>query len=466
MKVAVLAALAVTVWCGSAEAALPGANGRIVFTQNLAPILGVWFPEHQGVFLCGVSPDGSRFQRLTPVPPDAAWAPDGRIAYSDESGIVVASPTGEAPRTIAAGSQPSWSPDGKQIVFVASRRRGGPVLAVVSGDGSGLRLLPSAARGVTAPAWSPDGDEIAFVGFAGGDADGGSLHLLSLDGSRERVLGPPGAYSAVEWSPDGTRLLLADDAGGTWLIDSSDGSRRFLSAGRATWSPDGTQVAIFNGPVFVIAQADGTHGRVVSYVPDTWDAAPRWLSQAQDRSAWSGSCDTSIYQDGPVDGTNGPDTFFVGPASVQLSTFAGDDQIYATNPAHDLQTDSFDTGSGNDVVSVVEGRGLIELGPGDDSFDASGGLTWATQSSHVVYGGSGDDSLRGGPASDRLYGGAGRDTIVAGPDRDTIVGGAGSDRILARDGSVDRIDCGGGRDVVYSDRLDRWTSSCERVLAR
>jgi Tol biopolymer transport system component len=103
------------------------------------------------------------------MPVDAAWAPDGRIAYSGADRVIVAAPDGLEPRPIAFGSQPSWSPDG-DIVFVPASWLGSGQLAVVSDDGSTLRRLPSLSRRVAAPAWSPTGDAIAYIGFASDSA--------------------------------------------------------------------------------------------------------------------------------------------------------------------------------------------------------------------------------------------------------------------------------------------------------
>jgi hypothetical protein len=87
-----------------------------------------------------------------------------------------------------------------------------------------------------------------------------------------------------------------------------------------------------------------------------------------------------------------------------------------------------------------------------------------------LFGGRGNDLLRGRGGPDRLYGGRGRDRvfgdtgsdlIVGGPGRDRLVGGRGADTIRARDGAVDTINCGPGRDRVSADRKDRISSNCE-----
>ena len=44
-----------------------------------------------------------------------------------------------------------------------------------------------------------------------------------------------------------------------------------------------------------------------------------------------------------------------------------------------------------------------------------------------------------------------------------ILGGAGNDIIGARDGAVDRISCGPGRDRVLADPQDVVARDCERV---
>ncbi|MBI4178520.1 PD40 domain-containing protein, partial [bacterium] len=48
---------------------------------------------------------------------------------------------------------PSWSPDGRHIVF-SSTRSGGPDIYVMHMDGSGIRRLTYTRR-ATSPVWSP-----------------------------------------------------------------------------------------------------------------------------------------------------------------------------------------------------------------------------------------------------------------------------------------------------------------------
>ena len=71
-----------------------------------------------------------------------------------------------------------------------------------------------------------------------------------------------------------------------------------------------------------------------------------------------------------------------------------------------------------------------------------------------VYGEEGNDVLNGWGGSDFLYGGAGQDLLR---------GGRGADRLAARDGQLDMIRCGPGRDRVLADRIDFVARDCELV---
>ena len=98
--------------------------------------------------------------------------------------------------------------------------------------------------------------------------------------------------------------------------------------------------------------------------------------------------------------------------------------------------------------ALITGSGAGETltgTPGNDVIDAGGG-------NDVVDGLGGNDTILGGSGADRLAGGAGNDTIVGGPGRDRMAGGLGRDVLDARDGELDVVDGGPGRDVARFDR--------------
>jgi hypothetical protein len=123
---------------------------------------------------------------------------------------------------------PAWSPDGSQVVFRQLRHVDGVDamrLFIVNADGTGLRQVGfTSGDTVDAyPAWSPDGSRLAFLRFRDGDW---TCVVVRLDDGRVIPTGPviPGGLAALDWSPDGRRLLLVlHDADQTAILLDPDG---------------------------------------------------------------------------------------------------------------------------------------------------------------------------------------------------------------------------------------------------
>lgn len=69
----------------------------------------------------------------------------------------------------------------------------------------------------------------------------------------------------------------------------------------------------------------------------------------------------------------------------------------------------------------------------------------------VIYGGSGNDKLYGGPGNDTLRGGAGDDKLYGGDDRDHLHGDTGDDELYGED----------GQDVLYGGAGDDYLDGSE-----
>ena len=86
-----------------------------------------------------------------------------------------------------------------------------------------------------------------------------------------------------------------------------------------------------------------------------------------------------------------------------------------------------------------------------------------TPSGRTIVGSRRADRITGTAYADRLSGGGGNDRLAGRAGRDVLEGGAGNDVIDARDGEVDTIRCGAGRDSVLADAGDRVAKDCESV---
>jgi dipeptidyl aminopeptidase/acylaminoacyl peptidase len=165
-----------------------------------------------------VRPDGSDVEPLTSpgfqvFDENPAWSPSGdAIAFGEiRSGaltdLFLIDPDGGNRRLLALnGWDPSWSPDGKWLVFVRyTLGYSAADLMIIGADGSGERPLTATRELETAPAWSPDGEWIAFE--TGGPPSGGEdIAVVRPDGSDYHVLrGSSLRETDPAWRPQASR---------------------------------------------------------------------------------------------------------------------------------------------------------------------------------------------------------------------------------------------------------------------
>ena len=112
--------------------------------------------------------------------------------------------------------------------------------------------------------------------------------------------------------------------------------------------------------------------------------------------------------------------------------------------------DSLRGGSRADELSGGGGGDVLRGGPGADRLDGDADERFGRIFRGEVVG-KGDDSLAGGPGDDLLSGGAGRDRLDGGAGGDDLAGNDGRDGLDGR-GGPDDVDGGANSDVIRGGR--------------
>jgi hypothetical protein len=256
------AAFQVTCW--------PPLAGRIGFSRSATD-----FFSPSTLFTIGA--DGLDLRQLTtpPPPPDEfsrgdewpAWSPDGtRLAFVRYDRIFVADRDGGnavplTPDTLFDQALPRWSPDGRSILFLLGfgSDDGAPLFSI-NADRTGLHRVPITipdAGGLVWFSWAPNGRRLAVVASRGifCCSPEHQVWLINPDGTGAREVTDEGSSifsRSLEWSPDGSRLLLIGN--GISIKDTLDTPRRKIFTrdaifGSAAWSPDGTRL-VFSMELF------------------------------------------------------------------------------------------------------------------------------------------------------------------------------------------------------------------------
>jgi hypothetical protein len=172
-----------------------------------------------------------------------SWSPDGRLLAVDQTengstSVYTVWPNGTHARLIMKdASSPAWSDDGTRV-FVQRDTCTAPggcdsseedTIAVysVAVDGTDAHEVADGDYDVSEPGWPPGQNVLAFLGDESSSSPpAGPTEVNSLDAT---------------WSPDGTALAVADTPTGLWVIDS-DGKPQLLAKGAFSSLSWGTEV--------------------------------------------------------------------------------------------------------------------------------------------------------------------------------------------------------------------------------
>ena len=209
---------------------------------------------------------------------------------------------------------PSWSPDGKRIVFI-SERDGHPDRApgwftseiyVMDADGSNQINLTNHPSADSSPSWSPDGQRIVFQSDRDNGGRGHNIEIYVMDadgGNQQNLTNTPNADEDPSWSPDGERIVFSAQREGhvenkfgitseIYVMDADGGNQQRLTENRnndwhPSWSPDGKRITFMSDrkgdfvsfDIYVM-DADGGNQQKLTNHRD-WDGSPSWSPDSQ-----------------------------------------------------------------------------------------------------------------------------------------------------------------------------------------
>jgi Tol biopolymer transport system component len=217
----------------AANAAHPGKNGVIAYSSGI------------GGF--------DKFLELRTVNPDKTG--DGRMLSAESGG-----------RRLLL-TQPDWSPDGNSLAYIRSTGSSGELYVFGLAGGDPQPAEPS-VRGVRAPTWAADGKRIAYLRYSASNAADASIRILDLDrGTSREVRGNCGAIGDdLAWGRSGRLafevalgcagdprqqsrsgwglVTMNEGGGGVRVLQATRTGGQFNKIRSLDWSPDGSRLLV------------------------------------------------------------------------------------------------------------------------------------------------------------------------------------------------------------------------------
>lgn len=348
-------------------------TGGAVIPFRVQDTRGVLDAPHPQI---AVAPD--RFQTM--MPRWAAVSPDGRQVVFETLGKLWVKPMGGgAPRRLTGVTDelelfPSWSRDGRSIVYVGWTDAGAGQIKVVGASGGRARTITARPGHYAKPRFSPDGRTIVFesrqsegLTTATWTATSGVYRVAAAGGAPMLVLRDA---SEPQFGADNDRLFMAardEDKRALVSTDLSGGLKRTHAKGEMVTdfsvSPDGRTVAFRqNYEAFVMPLMPG--GQALEVGGDAKSLpVTRVSANGASYVGWSNNGDQLHWSLGPTVFTAGRSSFFPdAPPAENAPKFQA--PRAGVSLAMDVPADK-PTGT----VAMVGGRILTMAGDGAGTID-------------------------------------------------------------------------------------------------
>ncbi len=200
---------------------------QVLFTANHGGYSNVYYVQVDSIFAPLGEPHilvrgerGSQFESFHILDSRMSVSRDGRLAFVTKSGEAdvihihdlesdTAGPVYSFDGMIALYS-PSWSPDGKQIAFVAIDQSGFIDLYAYDTEEDRLRQLTNDSYDERDPDWSPDGNSIVFSSDRTSKGFENAYNLFTYEletGAVDYVTYGTQHDFSPRWSPDGNHII-------------------------------------------------------------------------------------------------------------------------------------------------------------------------------------------------------------------------------------------------------------------
>lgn len=253
------------------------------------------------------------------------WEEDGTAIFTADGGLMRLAPGADTPEAIPFTARMTIErPDFERTGSAAVPEGSHPV------------------QGIVTPALHPDGESIAFVAL-------GDLWVMPIGGAPEKITDDTYYESDPAWSADGSRLAYISDRAGTldiWVRDMATGEERAVTSSNGAelypaWSPDGTRIAYQTESVYHSNTGGGTmivdveSGEVTRLVEDLFQPGRASWSADGSRVALAAVVPyTKRFREGTsqilvVDVASGRQAFHPAAENVSLTTRSDNGPVWS-----------------------------------------------------------------------------------------------------------------------------------------